>query len=266
MHDAVGDVQDAVVVRHEQHRASTAAREVADELDHLPSGLLVERGGGLVGEHDARITRERAGDGHALPLSAGELIGAPIGMGLEPDRAQHAEGAFTHLRFGTGVLVHERHLDVAPRGERVEEVVRLEDVADLPPHGHERRPVRIAQLSAQHAQAAGLRGAQRPDQREQRRLPRSRGARHDDDLAGSDVEGDALEHRRRPRGVRVADVFGVDDGLGAHRKMSAGSALSSLRSARAPERQHMAKVSPRTRSASLASSTSGSPVADAARR
>ena len=49
--------------------------DVADEAEDGLGALRVERAGGLVAEEDLRLRGERAGDGHALLLAAGELRG-----------------------------------------------------------------------------------------------------------------------------------------------------------------------------------------------
>ena len=71
----------------------------------------------------------------------------------------------------------ERHLHVLARRQRVEQVVRLEDVADAPAHADERGLARAAELLAEHAEAPLLRRAERADEREERRLARARRAR-----------------------------------------------------------------------------------------
>ena len=66
---------DAEVVRDEQHRQVALGGKVAQELEDLQLRRDVERGGGLVGQHDAGGAGERGGDQQALALAAGELVG-----------------------------------------------------------------------------------------------------------------------------------------------------------------------------------------------
>ena len=54
--------------------------EGADDLEHLARELGIERGGRLIEKQDLGVHLERARDGHALLLTAGEL--ARIGIGL----------------------------------------------------------------------------------------------------------------------------------------------------------------------------------------
>ena len=51
------------------------AVELAEELHDLVAGLRVEVAGGLVGQDQLRVVDQRAGDGHALLLAAGQLVG-----------------------------------------------------------------------------------------------------------------------------------------------------------------------------------------------
>ena len=58
-------------VRHRQRRA--VRRGLVQRLLHETLALGVQRGCGLVEEQQARVADEGAGDGDALPLTAGEL-------------------------------------------------------------------------------------------------------------------------------------------------------------------------------------------------
>ena len=69
--DLVGDLaREAHLVGH-QHAGHALLGEVLDGDQHLLDRLRVERGGDLVEEHDVRAHGQRAGDCHALLLSAG---------------------------------------------------------------------------------------------------------------------------------------------------------------------------------------------------
>ena len=58
--------------------------DVTDQLEDLARRLGVERARGLVAEQNFGVRGERAGDGNALLLSAGELRGIGLGLILEP--------------------------------------------------------------------------------------------------------------------------------------------------------------------------------------
>src|SRR2546429_5199587 len=60
--DAVGDVEDASVVRDQHHGTALALGERLDAVDNLAARLPVERGRRLVGQDDAGTAGEGAGD------------------------------------------------------------------------------------------------------------------------------------------------------------------------------------------------------------
>ena len=69
---ALGDLH---VVRDDDDGAGEAAVDVANQRENLFTGAGVEIAGRLVGEEHRGIDGERAGDGDALTLAAGELVG-----------------------------------------------------------------------------------------------------------------------------------------------------------------------------------------------
>ena len=87
----------------------------------------VEIAGGLVGEQDSRRVDQRAGDGDALHLAAGELEGHARGEGLHFDSRRRASGEAAGCRAGK----QQRQLDILDHGERVDELERLKDEADF---------------------------------------------------------------------------------------------------------------------------------------
>jgi hypothetical protein len=81
-----------------------ATPELAVELPHhledLVGGLGVEVAGGLVGEHERRVERERAGDGHALLLPTRERVGARLRLLAEAHPREQRARARDHLLRG----------------------------------------------------------------------------------------------------------------------------------------------------------------------
>ena len=128
--------------------------------------------------------------------------------------------------FGSRVAAVERSESITfcGRGERVEQVVGLEDVADVPADRSSAARC-AAQLLAEDPHAALLRRAQRADQRQHRRLARARGPGHDDDLAGAGSRRDVEQIcRRSAPAVEVVDARRRSVRRRAHQKISAGSA------------------------------------------
>ena len=136
--DAVGhkdDVRGNVArerhfVRYNDHR-ETVSGERAHNIEHLADHLRIERARRLVEEQHFRLHRKRAGDRHALLLSAGELRRARVDVRRHADAPEILHGGL--LRFGPAAPEH-RHLTgdaVLQRGHVVEEIEALEHHANL---------------------------------------------------------------------------------------------------------------------------------------
>src|SRR5690242_10382821 len=70
--DAARDMGgEAHLMSDDQHRHALR-REALHHLEHLADQLRIERRGGLVEQHEARLHRQRPGDCDALLLAAGE--------------------------------------------------------------------------------------------------------------------------------------------------------------------------------------------------
>ena len=93
----------------------------------LGAGAGVEVAGGLVGEEDLGTGAEGPGQRHPLLLAAGELGRIVVAAVAEADALEQVRGALA------GLLASElqRDLDVLPRGERRNQLERLEDESDL---------------------------------------------------------------------------------------------------------------------------------------
>ena len=88
-------VDDGVVVRGHQHRGAGSVDPLEQHHD-VAAGVGVEVAGGLVREQQCRPVHERAGDGHPLLFTAGQLMRDPLGLALEADPLQH----FRHVWCG----------------------------------------------------------------------------------------------------------------------------------------------------------------------
>ena len=131
--DAVGDLGGLGVVGDHEDGLVELAAGVAEHLEDGVGVFGVEVAGGLVGEDDGGAVDERAGDGDALLLAAGELVGAVIEAALD---AEHV-GEVVEERLSRALLVAGAEvgdvvgdLDVAHGGEGRQEVEALEDEAD----------------------------------------------------------------------------------------------------------------------------------------
>ena len=106
----------------------SVSTDVAQQREDLAAGRGVEVAGRLVGEHHARPRDERAGDGHALLLAAGQLGRAVPSRSPRPTLLDQLVEP-----LGSGLLPGEleRQHDVLLRREHREQVEELEDEADV---------------------------------------------------------------------------------------------------------------------------------------
>ena len=108
-------------------------------------------------------------------------------------------------------LEHRRHPDVLQRRQRAEQVVALEDEADVLAELDRPAFVDRGELPVQDIEGALLHPPQGTDQCQQRRLARARRPGHDHDLAPADLQRVVEEHLGPdiPLPVPVADPLGA---------------------------------------------------------
>ena len=78
---------------------------VVEFLEHahdLDGGPAVEVAGRLVGEEDRGVVDERAGDGDALLLAAGELVGIMVGAVRQADDFEAVQRPLAHFAATSG--------------------------------------------------------------------------------------------------------------------------------------------------------------------
>jgi len=193
-------------------------RAPLDDLEHVlldeALALVVERARGLVEDEDRRVDRQRARDGDALALAAGEIDAA-----LLDERVIAVAQAADEL-VGAGEARHGDDLRAAHAGigERdvlvqgaVEQQIFLQHDADLraQPGGVDLRDVHAVD---EHLPC--LRDVEALDELRERRLAGA-GPPHDsDDLTGPDRERDVLDRLRRAGLVAEGDAAKLDRALG----------------------------------------------------
>jgi hypothetical protein len=101
------------VVRGDDHRRAVVGSQVPEQVDDLAAGGGIEIAGRLVGEHDARLDRERARDRDPLPLASGQVPRQVVGARSQPDLVEQPQRA-----FAAPSRRHELHFDVLDRGQR----------------------------------------------------------------------------------------------------------------------------------------------------
>ena len=168
-HDTVGVRRGHRIVGDHDDGLPVGVDRLAEQGQHLRGGARVQRAGRLVAEDHLGAYRERAGDGDALLLAAGQLRRAVPQPALEADPL-HDLGQ--PAAVGPGVREPGGQQDVLAHGQRRDEVERLEDEADAgaallgqrglgqlrqvrpgQPHGAVGRPVQARRAVQQRALA-----------------------------------------------------------------------------------------------------------------
>ncbi len=171
---------------------------------------------GSSAKQDSRTRDQGAGDGDALLLAAGELVGAVIEAAFDLQQAsEFVEQGLVEGLAGGGDLVGE--LDVRLCGDRREQIEALEDEADLGPAQAGALRVREARkVFALDQQGAGGRGGKAAEDIEERRFTRAGRANDGDEFARLDVEGDVAQgfDLEFAGTVDLAEMLGRDDGVG----------------------------------------------------
>src|SRR5690606_3802743 len=100
--DAVGDFgDDSEIVGDEQHGCAVLVLQFFYQREDLLLRGDIKRGGGFVGDEQARLQDERHGDDDALALAAGQLVGVRVVDALDIRqvyRAEHVEHLGPPLR------------------------------------------------------------------------------------------------------------------------------------------------------------------------
>ena len=139
-----------------------------ERFDHLPAELS--------GGQDQRVAIARAlVNEPALVLAAGELRREVVEPLPHAQPGQDRLGPAVHL--GDRPRLQRRgHAHVLDRRQRAEQVVELEDEADVPAQRHVPAPAQPGDVVAEHADLALLDAPQGADERQERRLARARRA------------------------------------------------------------------------------------------
>ena len=147
----------------------------------------------LVSQHNARAVGNRACDGDALTLPAGELRRSKQQSVAQTNRLQDAAGALVTLdSAGAGGL--ERQHDVFDCGQVIQQMETLEHEAKRAQANA--RPVGVAQrpdVLAIEAHRAFARRIEQADQLQERALARTGGAHDGDQLTRLDAHADVAQ-------------------------------------------------------------------------
>ncbi len=97
-HDAVSVHGNVLLVGYHDNGVAPGIQGL-EQLHNFVAGAGVEGAGGFVGQNDAGVVNQGAGNGHALALAAAQLVGLVQGAVGEPDAAQGLAGQFVPLAF-----------------------------------------------------------------------------------------------------------------------------------------------------------------------
>lgn len=121
---------DLAVVGDEDERRLVLALEAGKKLHHLSGILAVEIPRGFIREQNPGAVGEAAGDGCALPLTAGEFDGKMMQAMRKADRIQQLRSP-CGAELGRQALAEHGDLDVFNNRERAQKVERLKNKPDL---------------------------------------------------------------------------------------------------------------------------------------
>ena len=203
--DAVGERQRLVLaVGDEECGDAEALLQVADLLAQALAEVLVEAGEGLVEQQNLRLEDEGAGEGDALLLAAGELVGHALAVAGEADLGEGGVDA-------AGDLVLREPAELQAEGDVPEDVhvgpegVALEDHA-----GRALLRGGAGDVLAVDGDGARGRGLEAADHPEQRRLAGAGGAEQAHELAVGDGQVEGVDGADGAEGL--GDVADVEDG------------------------------------------------------
>ena len=188
--------------------------ERAEQLDDLRARLRVEVAGRLVAQEQLRRAVQRARDGHALLLPAGERARGRPGLVADADALERRHRARVVVGVGAAAVAEiGGQLHVLAGAQVVEEVERLEDEADLAvAKARQAAIVERVQIVAEHVGLAGVAAVEAAHDVQERRLARAGAADEREQLARFDGERDvaqdglravALGHRLQTDHARV---------------------------------------------------------------
>ena len=202
-------------MRHDDHRHAIAG-ELLHNVEHLTDHFGVKRARRFVKEHHVRLHGERAHDGDALLLPAGELRGVSVGAVGESDTLQKLHGLclcrglvrFFYKNGGDGQIFEHRFMR--------EEVEMLEHHAHLPAVSVEidllsLRVFLLRDIRSFDDHAAGGRRFEQIERAQERRLAAAGGPDDDDHVALADREIHAVERFDRTVAEVFAEVFDLNE-------------------------------------------------------
>ncbi len=163
------------------------------ERENFLAGVRIEVAGGLIRDNDTRLVDQRPGNGDALLLATGELIGTMIQARGEADSfEQHAS---TEANVGTTMASDPPgNRNIFERVELREEMVCLEDKADLlGAKARESVTGDASEVLTANNNFSGIGDVQPAKQVEKSAFPRARGPSEGDKFSSVYLECDTAQ-------------------------------------------------------------------------
>ena len=183
-----------------QHGDAEVAVHAQQGIHHHLGVARVERGDRLVGEDDARLLDQGAGDGDALLLAARQGAGAVGGEAADVEELQRRErdrlvvgGPQLEQGAPFGRVVEPAHQHVGEHVEAVDQGELLEHHGAVAAPVAQRRALQRGDVAVLEDDAAVARLDQAVDHAQERRLAGAGAADDADHLAGGDFQVDRVD-------------------------------------------------------------------------
>ena len=201
-HDAVGQLQRLFLVVGDEHGGVAGlAVQLAQPAAQVLAHLGVERAERLVEQQHARLDRQGAGQGHALALAAGQLVGEALVEAAELHQLQQLQAAAADLGGSRAFLARahaQAESDVVQHRHVLEQGVVLEHEADAALLHAELGGVGVAEQDL-----AAVERLQAGDRAQQGGLARAGRAEQGEQLARGDVQVEAVKSPKRLTALRM---------------------------------------------------------------
>ena len=209
-HAALHLVDEVRFVRGHDHRRPSGV-DAGQQPHDVDRGAGVEVSGRFVREQHLRTIHQGASDGHALLLSSRELVRHPLLLAGQAHQGEHLRHRL--LYEGAGGADHlQGEGDVLEDGLARKQAEVLEHGADVTAEVGNLATGQRAQVTSEHDDATVARHLLAQDEAQTRRLPRSRRADEEDELAAEHLEVDVVERGALGAAIALGDVLEPDHG------------------------------------------------------
>jgi hypothetical protein len=193
-HQHIGQLAGKGHLVRDQHHGHAATGQVFHDLQHFGGQLRIQCRGHFVEQHQFRCHGQRARNRHALRLAARELLGVGFLLVLQTHQLQYLVGDLLRL-FGRHLLDgRQRQRDVALHRQVREQVVALEDDADLLAQFAQVQLVRMMNIMSAYMDVAAIDFLQAVQATQQRALARTALADDGHHLALLHIQRDTVQY------------------------------------------------------------------------